>query len=294
MVIPWARSSLRASSRNAYSNGRPLRSQSARTCSSLPSGSAPVSARSRPTTVLFPWSTWPPITTLSCWRKGSGVRGQGSGDRLKNTEAGSLPPPQTHPPRDRRLLHRRDLLHRLAELGVGGRIHFAERRHHVGDPAVLADDEQGTVVHPLAAGEFAERAIPAADHRTEIAQEGDGVSLVPGPGRLGGIRIRADREDLHVVAGAEELRVLITVRVHLNRSALGPGLVEERQHHGLPPQILEVHRLGAHPLLGGGGRGSGWRRRRGRLLGCQRHRECRGGGQREGGEPLFSHPNSSS
>ncbi len=54
IVMPWACSSLSASSRKAYSNGLELSSHWARTDSSLPSGSEWVSASSRPITVLLP------------------------------------------------------------------------------------------------------------------------------------------------------------------------------------------------------------------------------------------------
>ena len=62
---------LRASRRKAYSKGLALRAHSARTCSSLPSGREPVSAKSRPMTVDLPWSTWPTTTILNCSRPGA-------------------------------------------------------------------------------------------------------------------------------------------------------------------------------------------------------------------------------
>src|SRR5436190_1255167 len=73
MVIPWSCSSDSASSRNAYSNGLPVRSHSRLTASSFPCGSAPVSASRRPTTVLLPWSTWPTMTTLKLSRSAGGL-----------------------------------------------------------------------------------------------------------------------------------------------------------------------------------------------------------------------------
>src|SRR5580765_724536 len=62
----WSRSDCRASIRFAHSNGTPRRSAIFCNCSNLPSGSEPVSWKSRPTNVDFPWSTWPTMTILSC------------------------------------------------------------------------------------------------------------------------------------------------------------------------------------------------------------------------------------
>src|SRR4051812_39266278 len=80
MVMPWDLSSLRASSRKAYSNGRAVRAQRSRICSSFPSGSDPVSASRRPITVLFPWSTWPTTTRERC--SPAAAAGKRGGDPL--------------------------------------------------------------------------------------------------------------------------------------------------------------------------------------------------------------------
>src|SRR5688572_4309280 len=66
MVMFWSRSDWRASMRLAHSKGTPRRSAISWSCSSLPSGSEPVSWNSRPTSVDLPWSTWPTMTILSC------------------------------------------------------------------------------------------------------------------------------------------------------------------------------------------------------------------------------------
>src|SRR6185436_3152096 len=66
MVMFWSRSDGRASMRFAHSKGTPRRSAISWSCSSLPSGSEPVSWNSRPTNVDLPWSTWPTMTILSC------------------------------------------------------------------------------------------------------------------------------------------------------------------------------------------------------------------------------------
>ncbi len=63
IVMPYACSSLSASSRNAFSNRFACRSHVQRPASSFPSGSEPVSSSRRPTTVLFPWSTCPVTTS---------------------------------------------------------------------------------------------------------------------------------------------------------------------------------------------------------------------------------------
>jgi hypothetical protein len=57
------------------------------------------------------------------------------------------------------------------------------------------------------------------------------------------IRIDADANDDHFLSVIEERGVLITVRLHLNRSAFGPGFREERQYHRLAPKLGELDRL---------------------------------------------------
>src|SRR5580698_2723633 len=66
MVMFWSRSDWRASMRLAHSKGTPRRLATASNCSSLPSGSEPVSCRRRPTKVDLPWSTWPTMTIFNC------------------------------------------------------------------------------------------------------------------------------------------------------------------------------------------------------------------------------------
>src|SRR5262249_48544555 len=68
MVMPWSRSDWKASIRKAHSKGIPRRSHMARIASSLPSGSEPVSWKSRPTSEDLPWSTWPTMTARNCSR----------------------------------------------------------------------------------------------------------------------------------------------------------------------------------------------------------------------------------
>src|SRR5207302_2574749 len=64
-------------------------------------------------------------------------------------------------------------------------------------------------------------AVPLADHAPGVAREHILELVVPGPRaeRIGGIH--ADGDEHHVAAVVKELCVLITVRMHLNRSALG-------------------------------------------------------------------------
>src|SRR5256885_6717077 len=71
-------------------------------------------------------------------------------------------------------------------------------------------------------------------------------------------------------------RVLITVRVHLNRSAPCSRLEEERQDDGLPLEVGEVDGASEHAVAGGaaerevrGCRAHGERRRIGRRRGCR-------------------------
>src|SRR5262249_46222182 len=53
----------------------------------------------------------------------------------------------------------------------------------------------------------------------------------------------ADGDENHASAVLEERRVLITVRVHLDRSALGPGLIEEREYDRLSLEVGETDRV---------------------------------------------------
>src|ERR1039458_3345885 len=66
MLMFWSRSACKASIRLAHSKGTPRRWAARWSCSKRPSGSEPVSWKSRPTNVDLPWSTWPRMTILSC------------------------------------------------------------------------------------------------------------------------------------------------------------------------------------------------------------------------------------
>src|SRR5215470_11662198 len=95
MVMFWSRSDWSASMRLAHSKGTPRRSAIFCNCSSLPSGSDPVSWRRRPTNVDLPWSTWPTMTILSCSvvageKAGRGVvRGDGAGPLISHVAIAS-------------------------------------------------------------------------------------------------------------------------------------------------------------------------------------------------------------
>src|SRR5690606_20709048 len=90
-----------------------------------------------------------------------------------------------------------------------------------------------------------------------------------------------------VAAGVEELRVLITVRVHLNRSATCPGAEEERQDDGLPLVIAEPDGIPEKPPAGGAGQlevrrdGADFERRGYFLLLRLLRAQCGGGRERE-------------
>ena len=56
------------------------------------------------------------------------------------------------------------------------------------------------------------------------------------------VRIDADANDGDFAAVVEERGVLITVRLHLDRSALGPRLIEEGEYDGLAAVVREMHR----------------------------------------------------
>src|ERR1035437_6858514 len=90
MLIFWSRSACNASIRFAHSKGIPRRCAACWSCSSLPSGSEPVSCKSRPTNVDLPWSTWPRMTILSCSAAAGGA-GVGSGALIGKSHV-SIPP----------------------------------------------------------------------------------------------------------------------------------------------------------------------------------------------------------
>src|SRR5215207_1588963 len=141
-----------------------------------------------------------------------------SGERSFTSECGSI--------------RRERLLHGGLELVVRRLRELVERSHTMRDATARVDDEQVAVVHTAANG-----AILPAHSLADVAPEEDRCLKVACPGCESGVGVYAHGEDDDVAAIVEKLGVLITVRLHLDRSALGPCLVEETEHDGLSTEI---------------------------------------------------------
>src|SRR5439155_23367119 len=128
-------------------------------------------------------------------------------------------------------------------------------------------------------------AVRLADRAPGVAREQILELVVPRPRgeRVGGIH--ADGDEDYIAAVVKQLCVLITVRMHLNRSALGSRLIEEGEDDRFPLEIAQVDRSPQHAVARrarkrevGRGRADLERLRRlGRLL-----RARRGGDERHG------------
>src|SRR5690242_5510929 len=116
-----------------------------------------------------------------------------------------------------------------AKFRVSRRRQHLERLRDVGDAPIRANDEQRAVVE-LVLG--IEGAIHLAHCPARITGEYNRKILVACPGGERGIRIDADADDGYVAAVVEERGVLITVRLHLDRSAFGPRLEKESEYDG--------------------------------------------------------------
>src|ERR1035437_7880706 len=137
---------------------------------------------------------------------------------------------------------------RAPELGVRVRHEFLERVHHVRDFPVRTDDEQdalGIVESRIL------HVVKLRDLRVGGAREEDRGGRIPRPVELHGVVVGADADDGHSLAVVEDRGVLITVRLHLNRSAFCPRLWKEGEHDGLAAEIGEVDRLREEAVLGG-------------------------------------------
>src|SRR2546422_3178123 len=114
-----------------------------------------------------------------------------------------------------------------------------ERRRAVRDLPVRPYHEEVPVVEPvLRVG----GAVRLADYASGVAREQILELVVPSPRGecVGGVH--ADGDEHPVAAVVEQLCVLITVRMHLNRSALGSRLIEEGENDRFPFEIAEVDR----------------------------------------------------
>jgi len=132
-------------------------------------------------------------------------------------------------------------LQSFAQFRIGHRVDLTERNGAPRDTAFRVDNEQGSVVDQVSVTTLTERSILLSYGRTRIAgkQEGKLIVLCPGMLCLGGIGADPDEND--VAATAEKTGVLITVRMHLNRSATRPHSEEKREHYRFAAIVAELH-----------------------------------------------------
>src|SRR5690242_13945917 len=117
-------------------------------------------------------------------------------------------------------------------------------REHV-DRDLLEDDASvGPNHEEISSVEISARGtIKFADLLTRVAAEEDGEARFACPVREHRIWIDAHTEDDNLLSVVEERGVLITVRLHLDRSAFRPRLEEEREHYSLTPIVREANRV---------------------------------------------------
>src|SRR6185503_18806358 len=139
---------------------------------------------------------------------------------------------------------------RLAEIRVCVRGHHIELHDARGDFAIRADDE-----HVPRVGLSVGRAVLLGDGLVRIARENDREARVMRPVGLRGIGVGTDADHDDFLSVVEELGVLITVLLHLNRSALGPCLREEGDHDRLAAIVAELDRVLEEPVAGRAGQG---------------------------------------
>src|ERR1044071_3149040 len=97
-------------------------------------------------------------------------------------------------------------------------------------------------------------AVRLPGHASGVAREQERELVITGPCGEGVRGVHADGDEHDVASVVEELCVLITVRMHLDRSALGARLVEEREYDGLPPEIAQVDGTFQYSVARGAGK----------------------------------------
>ena len=94
-------------------------------------------------------------------------------------------------------------------------------------------------------------AVLLRDGEVEVAGHEELELVVLGPAGECFDWIGTDGDQDYVLTAVENLRVLITVRVHLNRSATRSCSEEEGQHDRLPLEIAELDRIAQHTIARG-------------------------------------------
>src|SRR5205814_5848844 len=111
-----------------------------------------------------------------------------------------------------------------------------ERFRRVRDSTIRTNHKERTIIQ-LVLGIV--RAVETSHISARVAREDYREVLIPRPGRERGVGIDADPDDSDVAAVVEERGVLITVRLHLDRSALGPRLEKKREDNSASAIIRE-------------------------------------------------------
>src|SRR5512143_409849 len=118
---------------------------------------------------------------------------------------------------------------------VGGE--DVEAHHTAGDVSIRSHDEHVARVELAVGG-----TVLFCDCLIGIAGEQVRKSGLTRPIGLGGIGVDADADHDHLFPVVEERGVLITVRLHLNRSATCSRFWEKREYHGLASIVAELDR----------------------------------------------------
>jgi len=147
---------------------------------------------------------------------------------------------------------RSEAMHDPREIGVRRRGENLERLCHVRDPAVGTNHEQRSVVQ-FVLGVVGRIHLP--HFAAAVAREENGEILVTRPRCERGVGVDADSDYLDIAAVIEERGVLITVRLHLNRSAFCSRLVEKGEDDGAPTVVGESDRRLEQSVPVGAGEG---------------------------------------
>jgi hypothetical protein len=117
---------------------------------------------------------------------------------------------------------------------VRGRSKDLEGFCHVRNSSIGAHYEQRSIVQFVLG---IVRGVQLADFATWVAGEQNGEIFVPCPRCERGVGIHTDAQHGDLASVVEERGVLITVRLHLDGSALCPRLIEESENYRAPAKV---------------------------------------------------------
>ena len=136
-----------------------------------------------------------------------------------------------------RIYRRGYLVQSCAQLFVGCRVDLSERRCDPVNHSLFIDDEDGSVVDKITVPALDKGAVGLANFGTRVTGKQELELIVPGPLVKSLSFIRADAYEDNVLAAAKQTCVLITVRLHLNRSARRPDSVKKGEYNGFAPEV---------------------------------------------------------